>query len=86
MVFLVLTRNGYEQLVKELGHTPKLLWVNANVLSAEEIGALRGNGHDVTFFTKPIELSSHSAIEDAEYTVKEHHPEEALFTEAVVSL
>lgn len=81
MVTLVLTRDGYEHLVTALGQVPPQLWVNANVLSGEELHTLRAAGHDVTNFAKPIPLRDQAAIYDAIQTVQEHHPLQRLWVE-----
>jgi len=81
MVFLALTRNGLEQLIKELGRTPSPLWVNDGVLTAEELKELRDSGIDLTNFTYRIAPDSQSAVASAVDTIAEHHPDESIWVE-----
>ncbi|HTG16302.1 MAG TPA: hypothetical protein VK747_13715 [Blastocatellia bacterium] len=81
ILILVLTRAGYDDLLKTLGRVPAQLWVNAGVLSESELLNLRGAGHDVTNFTNEIPAFDVSAIADAIHTVREHHPLQRLWVE-----
>ncbi len=81
MATLVLTRGGFDDLVKTLGHVPPQLWVNSDVLSEEELKDLRAAGHDVTNFTRHITPTDRVAVEDAISTVREHHPLQRLWVE-----
>ena len=82
MVFLALTRSGYDELVSQLQRVPSPLWVNKGVLSDEELAALRalGSVSDFTYFITPTNVSE---VEEASYTVKEHHPNETVWVEYV---
>ena len=73
MVFLVLTRDGYEELVALLGKPPSPLWVNAGVLSTTELSHLREAGYDVTDFVKSIDIQNNSGLETVIDTVQQHH-------------
>ena len=73
MVFFVLTRAGYEELVAQFGKPPSPLWVNAGVLSTSELSQLREAGYDVTDFAKSIDIQNNSALETAIDTVQQHH-------------
>ncbi len=73
MVFFVLTRLGYEELLQKFGNAPSPLWVNAGVLSLVELETLRANGVDVTDFEHVINISDIDAIRDAIHTIQEHH-------------
>ena len=81
MATLILTRGGYDDLLKTLGRVPAQLWVNAGVLSEDELGELRTAGHDVTNFTHEISPSNPTEIADAIHTVREHHPLQRLWVE-----
>jgi hypothetical protein len=81
MTTLVLTRGGYDDIVNALGQVPPQLWVNADVLSENELSTLRAAGHDVTNFTKPIPLGDQVAISDAIQTIQGHHPLQRLWVE-----
>lgn len=81
MAVLVLTRAGYDDLIKALGRVPAHLWVNAGVLSEGELRELRDAGHDVTNFTEEIQATNASAVAEAVETVREHHPLQRLWAE-----
>ena len=81
MATLVLTRGGFDDLVKAMGHVPSQLWVNSGVLTDRELSELRAAGHDVTNFTRHIAPSDRVAVENAIDTVREHHPSQRLWVE-----
>ena len=85
MVYLVLTRSGYEELVRQLQRIPSPLWVNKDVLSQAELKAVRSQG-ELTDFVYRITPSDITEVEKAAYTVKEHHPNEAVWVEYVPAL
>lgn len=84
MVFLALTRKGFEELTARFGQPPSPLWVNAEVLSESELIRLRKQGWDVTDFTYPIAADKRSEIEDAVNTITEHHPGHTVWVEYLV--
>ena len=79
MVFLVLTRVGFDELAALLGRAPSPVWVNAGALSAAEVADLRAAGVDLTVFSTGIGLAEVSA--HAAETVREHHPGHRLWVE-----
>ncbi|MBT9313454.1 hypothetical protein [Leptothoe kymatousa] len=81
MVYLVLTRTGYLALSTSLGGCPKVLWVNAQVLTVKEIAGLRKDHVELTVFDHAMEPSDWRAIEDAIATIEEHHPGQSIFVE-----
>ena len=83
MVFLVLTRSGYEELVAKLGQPPSPLWVNAGVLSTLELAQLRQTGYEVTNFTYVVDIYDNSELEIAINTVQEHHTGKRIWVEYV---
>ena len=82
MVFLILTRRAYEEILALLGRVPSPMWVNGGVLSNDEIGEIRQSGVDLTTFTRPFDRLSAEAINDAAATVREHHPNEIVWVES----
>jgi hypothetical protein len=81
MVYLALTTRGARDALIVLRKVEDSIWLNCGVLSKEEIEQLRANGHDVTVFTRPIDLADREAILDAVATVDEHHPNETIWSE-----
>jgi len=86
MVYLVLTRNGYDELLRQLQHVPSPLWVNRDVLSQAELSSLRSSGIVVTDFVRPTAPSDIQEVLEAAYTVKEHHPDQGVWVEYVPAL
>jgi hypothetical protein len=86
MVFLALTRSGYEELCPQLTRAPSPLWVSAGVLSEQEIAALRSEGVEVTNFSHVIDTTDRDAVEAAIASLREHHPSERLWVEYAPNL
>jgi len=81
MVTFVLSRRAYDDVVRKRGSIPSPLWVAMDVLSDIEITELGAKGIDLTFFTRPINVADPAAIEEALYTIAEHHPGEQIVVE-----
>ena len=81
MVWYVLTRPGYDELVASLGKVPSPLWVNENVLSEKKLKQLRENGVEVTNFKHLVNPNDRKAIEDSLATIQEHHPGQSIWVE-----
>ena len=81
MVFLALTRKGYESYRHIGAKAGSALWLSAGVLSNTELVALRESGVNVTDFNYAIESSDKEAISCAVKTIKEHHPHETIWVE-----
>ena len=81
MVFLAITRKGYES-YRTLAHAVGALWVTANVLSDKELAELREAGVDVSDFNYTIEPQETEVIAGAVETIKEHHPGEVVWIES----
>jgi hypothetical protein len=86
MVYLILTRRGYEEVLRQFQRVPSPVWVNKDILSADELASLRAAGTAVTDFTRFITPSSASAIEQAAATVREHHPNDCIWVEYAADL
>jgi hypothetical protein len=74
MVFFILTRGGFDELRSSLGRVPSPMWVNKDVLSLDELEALRKDRIEVTNFVRYIDPFNDSAMPDAMSTVQDHHP------------
>ncbi len=85
MVYLALTRQGYNELIAQRG-SPSVLWVNDGVLSDSELLKLREAGVDVTNFVRSIDPHDMSAIEQAVLTVQDHHSGQRVWVEYVPDL
>jgi hypothetical protein len=83
MIFLILTRLGYDELVAHLGQPSSPIWVNAGVLSTSELAQLRQMGCEVTDFVHVIDIHNISALETAIDTVQQHHTGQRVWIEYV---
>jgi hypothetical protein len=81
MVFLAITRKGYER-YRALATAIAALWVSADVLSDNELAELREAGVNVSDFNYTIGLDETEGIAGAVETIKEHHPEEVIWVES----
>lgn len=81
MVYLVLTRAGYDELIAQRGSTPSPLWVNVGVLSTSELLALQEAGVKVTNFTRVIDPHNVTEIQEAVFTVQDHHSGQRVWVE-----
>lgn len=82
MVFLALTRAGYEEIASLLDIGANVaLWVSKNVLRDNELATLRATGASVTNFTREIDVADGAAVDEAIEIVQEHHPHERVWVE-----
>jgi hypothetical protein len=81
MVFLALTRKGYDSHQYLEGKEGNALWLSAGILSKTELAVLRESGANVTDFNYAIEPSDKETISCAVDTIKEHHPHETIWVE-----
>jgi len=86
MVYFALTRAGYDELNAHLGTAPSPLWVNDGVLSASELLELREAGVKVTNFTRFIDPHSMTEIQEAIFTVQDHHSGQRVWVEYAPNL
>ena len=80
MVFLVLTRPGFDDLRPRVVAGRDAVWVNRGVLSPGEVIALRASGWDLTTFADPL---APAALPAAVETLRGHHPDHVVWVEAV---
>lgn len=73
MVFLILTRQGFDEIRACLGHVPSSLWVADKVLAPEEIEEIRAAGCNVTTFLHSIDAGAEDEMEEALATIADHH-------------
>jgi hypothetical protein len=76
MVFMVLTRSGFDELLPRLVKDRDALWVNAGVVSEAEVAHLRESGWVLTEWT--IRLTDLTPEID---TVHLHHPNQIVWAE-----
>jgi hypothetical protein len=75
MIYLVLNRSAWLELMTAGREEPSPLWVNAGVLTPEELAELRQSGARVTNFSSFIDPESEPALQEALEIIREHHPE-----------
>ncbi len=76
MVFMILTRQGFDELFPRLTKDRDAMWVNAGVLSESEVRELREAGWNLTIWTNPsTDLTTEID------TVQLHHPNQVVWME-----
>ena len=80
MVFIILTRTGWDKLFSRLVKDCDAVWLNNGVLSDAEVFQLREAGWDLTVWTSRL-TDLTSEIE----TVREHYPNQVILTEAAAA-
>jgi hypothetical protein len=86
MIFFVLTKSGYVELVAKLGRAFSTIWLNAGILSESEIADLRQTGVSVTVFKSAFTANNIADYLTALATIQEHHPGEQIWVEHVAQL
>lgn len=82
MVYFILSRQGYDQLVASGGLPTSPLWVSGGVLSEQELSDLRSRGHDITDFQSRIDPEEPDEIMESVDTIRLHHPGEVVWVES----
>lgn len=83
MVFLVLTRAGFEELKQNFGRLPSPLWINKDILSEAEIAELRDRGVEITSFARHIHPGEQIGLDGAVGIVQARHAGSAVWVEHV---
>jgi hypothetical protein len=76
MVFVVLTRSGFDDIESRVIPDRDAIWVNAGVLSDSELARLRSSGWDLTTWTNPLDPKF--LVSEIE-TVRLHHPDQVIW-------
>ena len=76
MVFMVLTRSGFDEVFPRLIKGCDALWLNEGILSESEVAKLREAGWNLTKWTNP---STDLMTEIG--TVQLHHPDQVVWME-----
>ena len=81
MVYFILSRHGYDQLVASGGLPTSPLWVSGGVLSVDELSDLRSRGFDITDFHGQIDPTDPDEVDEAVDTIRLHHPSQVVWVE-----
>jgi hypothetical protein len=81
MIFLVLSRKGFECYLSVAANDSAPLWVSAGVLSQSELDELHSRGINITNFNYEIGLDETEVIENAIETIREHHPDKVIWVQ-----
>jgi hypothetical protein len=81
MVFLILTRAGFDAVRSRVEVGRDAVWFNAGVISQAEVSQLRSSGLDVTTFADALDVDD---LSSDVATIAEHHPSQVIWVEAVV--
>ena len=80
MVYLVFTRDGFEEVRPKLKPSD-VVWMGRSVLSSKETEALRGEGVDLRAFDRDIDPADAGAMANWTFTVAERHPGQPMWVE-----
>jgi hypothetical protein len=83
VVFVALTNQGGREAAKAAAASGASLWVGSDVFTAKEQEQLRESGLSLTVFSYSLRALTPEALSDALPTIKEHHPDEAIFIEHI---
>ena len=81
MVFLAVTRAGYDELRRLCGRTPTPIWLGDGVLTEDELKTLHTSGIHASVFTYSIDPKDAFVVEGALHTIAQHHPNETIWVE-----
>lgn len=78
MVFLVLTRSGFESIRTRFDPKADAVWFNAGVVSPTERSELKAQNWNVSWFTNTLD---HSDMASDIAAIEEHHPHQVVWVE-----
>ena len=80
MVLFIQTKDGWAE-AQPLIKQAEAVWINPDVLTAEELAAMRQAGLDLTTFSEKVELAKQGALAAALATICEYHPGQRFWVE-----
>ncbi|GLQ98206.1 hypothetical protein [Dyella mobilis] len=83
LILFALTKRGLGDLLAVARQSRTLIWVNHGIVDASELERLRADGIDLTHFTRWIDPFDREAVLVAVTTIREHHPDGAIFVESI---
>jgi pectate lyase len=81
MVYFILSRHGYDQLVASGGLPNSPLWVSGGVLSVDELSDLYVRGFNINNFHNQIDPGDPEEVDEAVDTIRLHHPGQVVWVE-----
>ncbi|MBB3060610.1 hypothetical protein [Microbulbifer rhizosphaerae] len=81
MIIFSVTRKGFKELEPIIKSGKYPVWIGGNVLSEEEVEAVRDENVSLTNFSYQIYPTDKEALEEALCTIAEHHPKERVWCE-----
>jgi hypothetical protein len=83
LVFFALTRHGLDEILDLAKGKSAPIWVNQDLLDAADLDRLRSEGLNLTDFAYWIDPSDEPCVQEAVETIREHHPNQALYIERI---
>lgn len=83
MVLFALTKHGLTDMFNLARGRKITVWVNQGLLDDVNLERLRAEGFDLTNFTRWIDPAVEVEIQQAIWTIKDHHPGDVLYVEHV---
>ncbi len=86
MILFFTSRKGFENSIDMIKQNHWPVWLTKGILTKEEIVKIRNKGIELTEFNYEIDNKDKNKIEEALYTIQEHHPEDQILVERRVEL
>jgi hypothetical protein len=81
LVLFALTKHGLAEMFHFARGGKVAIWVNQGLLDEANLERLRSEGFNVTNFTRWIDPADEFVVQEAVETIREHHPNQALYVE-----
>lgn len=83
MVLFALTKHGLADMFNLARGSKTAIWLNQGLLDAANLERLQAEGLDLTNFTRWIDPAVDAEVQQAVWTIKDHHPDDVLYIERI---
>ena len=83
MIYLILTKEGFEEAKQRILQDRAMLWVNHDILSKEQQALLAENKISVTLLSSPVNPANEKEIIAAIESIEKDYPDANIFVEYV---
>jgi hypothetical protein len=86
MVIFIISIIGFKEMEDTIVSNKWTVWIGKNVLSENQVKKYRDQGLNITVFSTDFNEAKTEVIEEALYTIQEHHPSERLLVERKIKI
>lgn len=86
MVIFITSKKGFTEIKETIISKKWPVWIGQSILSETQIKKIRDQGVSLTVFNSDFSDSDSEEIENALYTIQEHHPDESILVERKISI